>query len=84
MFNVVILMTLRHYTFNGWMDWGSIQCVNIKKSQMTYLKWICVGVSDGLSRGNGGPGIFFTMFNVVVLITLRHCTFNGWMDWGSI
>ena len=51
---------------------------------MTYLKWICVGISDGLSRGNGGPGIFFTMFNVVVLITLRHCTFNGWMDWGSI
>ena len=38
MFNMVILMTIRHCTFNGWMDWGSIKCVNIKKSQKPYLK----------------------------------------------
>ena len=36
--DVVILMTLRRYTFNGWMDWGSIQCVNIKKFTNDLLK----------------------------------------------
>ena len=33
-----------------------------------------------VSRKNGS----FAMFNVVILMTLRHYTFNGWMDWGLI
>ncbi len=52
MFNVVILMTLRHYTFNGWMDWGSIQCVHLKKSQIDLLKMdLCSGFLMGCPEG---------------------------------